>query len=103
LISLSERSPQLEGMSIAYPNFIDWREQNRVFEQIAVYRRQSYSLVGSGEPERVIGGQVSADLFGALKTGPIHGRVFSAGEDKTGSAPAAILGLRLLPPRFGVC
>ena len=27
LISLSERSPQLEGMSIAYPNFIDWRDK----------------------------------------------------------------------------
>src|SRR5438128_1300462 len=41
LVFLSERSPQLEGMSISYPNFTDWREQNQVFEQLGVYRRQS--------------------------------------------------------------
>src|ERR1051325_8399440 len=44
LVFLSERSPQLEGMSISYPNFQDWREQNDVFENIGVYRRQSYNL-----------------------------------------------------------
>src|SRR5437868_7117906 len=47
LVFLSEWSPQIEGMSIAYPNFIDWREQNDAFENIGVYRRQSYNLTGS--------------------------------------------------------
>src|ERR1041385_979765 len=40
LVFLSEWSQQIEGMSIAYPNFTDWREQNEVFEKIGVYRRQ---------------------------------------------------------------
>src|SRR5438132_8073330 len=44
LVFLSERSAQLEGMSISYPNFTDWREQNQVFEKFGVYRRQSYNL-----------------------------------------------------------
>src|SRR6476661_2890501 len=52
LIFLSERSAVLEGMSIAYPNYLDWREQNNSFDSIGVYRRQSYNLTGSGEPER---------------------------------------------------
>src|SRR5262245_49198840 len=55
LVFLSERSPVLEGMSISYPNFTDWREQNRVFEKIGVVRRQSFNLTGSGEPERLTG------------------------------------------------
>src|SRR5712692_11057540 len=38
LVILRERSPQLEGMSVAYPNFIDWREQNTTFENLGVYR-----------------------------------------------------------------
>src|SRR5205809_7518932 len=54
LVVLRERSPQLEGMSVAYPNFIDWREQNSTFENIGVFRRQSYNLTGSGEPERLV-------------------------------------------------
>src|SRR5512143_267391 len=67
LVFLSERSPQLEGMSIAYPNFTDWREQNDAFENIGVFRRQNFNLTGSGEPERLVGGQVSADMFTALR------------------------------------
>lgn len=53
LIFLSERSQQLEGMSISYPNFTDWRAQNRVFEAIGVYNRDSYNLTGIGEAERI--------------------------------------------------
>src|SRR5436305_14190736 len=41
LVFLSERNPQLKGMSIAWPNFHDWRSQNQVFEQLGVYSRQS--------------------------------------------------------------
>src|SRR5262245_10648131 len=46
LIFLTERSPVLEGMSISYPNFIDWRDQNNAFESIGVFRRQDYNLTG---------------------------------------------------------
>src|ERR1700730_15636366 len=67
LVFLNERSPTLDEMSIAYPNFVDWRAQNHVFEKIGVYNRSSYNLTGSGDPERIITGQVSADLFSALR------------------------------------
>src|SRR5262245_47756479 len=32
LVSLAERSPQMERNFIAYPNLLDWRAQNHVFE-----------------------------------------------------------------------
>src|SRR5438270_5877101 len=85
LVFLSERSAQLEGMSISYPNFTDWRAQNQVFEKIGVYRRQSYNLTGTGEPERLNGGQLSADLFAALRVKPAIGRLFTNEEDKAGA------------------
>ena len=37
LVWLSERSPSFPTMSVSYPNFIDWRAQQTVFEQIGVY------------------------------------------------------------------
>ena len=37
LVWLSERSPSFPTMSVSYPNFIDWRAQQTVFEQIRVY------------------------------------------------------------------
>jgi putative ABC transport system permease protein len=101
LIFLSEREPQLEGMSIAYPNFKDWREQNTVFEKIAVFRRQSYNLTGSGDPERLIGGQVSADLFPILRAAPELGRTFTSDEDIPGANQVVILSQGLWQRRFG--
>jgi len=101
LVFLSEWSPQIEGMSISYPNFIDWRAQNEVFENIGVYRRQSYNLTGSGEPERLVGGMVSADLFSALRVSTMQGRLFTNDEDKPGATPVTLLSYGLWQRRFG--
>jgi putative ABC transport system permease protein len=101
LVVLRERSPQIEGMSVAYPNFIDWREQNSAFEDIGVFRRQSYNLTGSGEPERLIGWQLSADVFPVLKVTPGIGRLFTYDEDKPGANPVVVLSHGLWQRRFG--
>jgi putative ABC transport system permease protein len=101
LVFLSERSQVLEGMSIAYPNFLDWRQQNNAFESIGVYRRQSYNLTGSGEPERLVAGQVSADLFTVLRVNAASGRVFTNDEDQPGATPVVVLSHGLWQRRFG--
>lgn len=101
LVFLNERSPVIEVMSVAYPNFLDWRDQNDVFENIGVFRRQNYTLTGSGEPERLIGGMISADLFDALRVKAAFGRVFINDEDKPGSSPVAVLSHALWQRKFG--
>ena len=101
LVILRERSPQLEGMSVAYPNFIDWREQNSTFENIGVYRRQSFNLTGSGEPERLVGAQMSADVFATVRVNAARGRVFTNDEDKPGANPVVVLSHGLWQRRFG--
>jgi putative ABC transport system permease protein len=101
LVFLNERSPVIEEMSISYPNFTDWRNQNHVFEKIAVYNRQSYNLTGAGEAERIITGQVSADLFPALRANAALGRVFTNEEDKPGGTPVVVLSYGLWQRRFG--
>src|SRR6476646_5902615 len=63
LVFLNEKSPVLDEMSNSYPNFLDWRTQNQTFEKMGVYNRASYNLTGAGEAERIITGQVSADLL----------------------------------------
>ena len=66
LVFLNERNANtavLDEASIAYPNFVDWRAQNQVFEKIGVFNRGDYNLTGVGEPERITAAQVSADLF----------------------------------------
>ena len=101
LIFLNEKSPVLDEMSIAYPNFIDWRAHNQTFEKMGVYNRASYNLTGTGEAERIVTGQVSADLFSVLRVNPAYGRVFTNDEDKPGGAPVVVLSYPLWQRRFG--
>src|SRR4051812_20763137 len=44
-----------QDTSVSYPNFQDWREQNQSFEEITAFRRDSFNLIGAGEPERLAG------------------------------------------------
>jgi putative ABC transport system permease protein len=101
LLFLNERSPVLDEMSISYPNFTDWRNQNHVFEKIGVYNRSSYNFTGYGEAERILTGQMSADLFAALRAKALIGRVFTDDEDKPGAAPVVVLSYALWQRRFG--
>ncbi|HXC68676.1 MAG TPA: ABC transporter permease [Pyrinomonadaceae bacterium] len=101
LVFLNEKSPVLDDMSISYPNFLDWRNHNQSFEKIGVYNRASYNLTGVGEAERIVTGQVSADLFSVLRVNALHGRVFTNDEDKPGAAPVVVLSYPLWQRRFG--
>src|ERR1041385_3905319 len=60
LVYLTERNTQQDGVSLSWPDYADWREQNRSFEKLAAYNRDSYNLTGDGDPERLPAAQVSA-------------------------------------------
>jgi putative ABC transport system permease protein len=38
--------------SVAVGNFLDWRQQNRVFEQMAAFAISPFNLTGGDKPER---------------------------------------------------
>jgi len=101
LVALNERSPVMDGMSISYPNFEDWRNQNHVFEKIGVSNRESYNLTGAGEAERILTAQASADVFSALRVNAAVGRVFTNDEDQPGGPPVVVLSYGLWQRRFG--
>src|SRR6516165_4969867 len=48
-------------MSVAWPNFLDWREQQDVFEHFGVYRGSTVNLTGGDQPERLIAASVSSE------------------------------------------
>jgi len=75
----------------AAANFVDWRDQNQVFEGMAAIADTSFNLTGSGEPERLEGRRVSASLFPLLGVEPQLGRVFTAVDDRPGCGPVRSL------------
>jgi putative ABC transport system permease protein len=82
-------------------DLLEWRDQAKVFEQIAAYRFDDVDLTGSSEPERLTAGRISADLFPMLGVAPVVGRAFTPAEDMDGSAPVVILSDSLWRRRFG--
>ena len=101
LVFLNETAKSMDEISISYPNFTDWRNQNKVFEKIGVYNRGSYNLTGVGEAERIVTAQMSADLFAALRANPALGRLYTNDEDKPESTPVVVLSYALWQRRFG--
>ena len=82
-------------------NFVDWRDQNQVFEGMAAMDETSFNLTGSGDPERLEGRRVSTSLFPLLGVEPQVGRVFTAAEDQPGSERVVLLSYGLWQRRFG--
>ena len=72
-------------------NFVDWREQNRVFENLAAYTGWGPSLTGDGEPESLTGERVSHELFSVLGVQPAAGRGFVAADEVPGGETPAIV------------
>jgi putative ABC transport system permease protein len=101
LVRLTEDSPNVPQMSISYPNFIDWREQNKVFSGIAAMQFRSLNLTGEDQPERLAGRAVSAELFDVLGVKPALGRSFAPEEDRPGATPVCIISNGLWQRRFG--
>ncbi len=94
--NLTDRPP------LSYPDFRDYKEQAQTLQYVAAYRQIGTSLVSGGdEPERVLGADVSAELFPMLGIEPLIGRVFTPEEDKAGAPPVIVLGYGLWQRRFG--
>src|SRR4030095_11013773 len=101
LVFLSEKSQQVPVMAVAFPNFIDWRAQNRVFEQMCAFLDQTFTLTGNEGAERLLGRMVTADYFDLLGVQPSLGRTFTQEEDKPGGVRAVILSDGFWQRRFG--
>lgn len=93
--------PGIEIQSISYLDFVDWRDQTKVFEHVAVYTNQSVGTLTDGnQAAHVQGESVSADLFPLLGVQPILGRTFLPKEDEPGNQ-VVILSNELWQRQFG--
>ncbi len=100
LFSISETSPAYPKMSVSYPNYLDWRANQRSFQEIGLYREDNFNLTGSGDPERVRGAFITASYFRVLGVGPSIGRTFAEGADRVGGANGVLLSDKFWRNRF---
>ena len=96
-----EKPPGMDRFAVAPANFLDWREQNEVFEDMAAIAGATVNLTGTDEPERIRGRRVSASFFPILGVPPALGRTFLPEEDQPDGARVVVLSHGLWQRRFG--
>ncbi len=104
LAVLEETAPKqgIRNMGVAYPNFLDWRDQNTVFESLATHFGTSrFSMSLGGQASEIRGSRVSYGLFEVLNVMPQLGRSFTMNEDRPEEDGVVILGYDLWQRNFG--
>jgi hypothetical protein len=82
---------------------LDYRSQNKTFEQFAA----SGSLIlpmnftGNGEPERIMSSVITGNYFDTFRVRPALGRGFSLENEKTGQDHVTVLSHAFWQTRFG--
>jgi len=77
--------------SLSIPDFLDYRQQNQVFEDLAAYSGGDFHLTNADEPKRLEGGRVSFNYFRVLGVQPAIGRDFLPEESQPGKTQVVIL------------
>ena len=84
----------------SYPNYMDFKQQNQVYEDMAAFNNRSFNLTGAGEPVRVVGVWTTASMFSVLGVEPVLGRSFTEEEEEPGKDLVVVLSDGLWRSRF---
>jgi len=88
--------------SVSPADYLDFRNQNKTFEQLGAMGSmpRPVNLTGSGEPERLMASVVTGNFFQTLGVTPALGRGFSLDNEKPGSDQVTVLSYALWQKRF---
>jgi putative ABC transport system permease protein len=101
LVVVRDVQPEAGDIPGSFPEYLDWKEQEQVFDGLATYFNIKANLTGEGEPERLDGVRASANLLSLLRANPVLGRTFLPEEEQTGGERVALISYSLWQRRFG--
>ena len=101
LVRLYETEAAPGKYPFAGPDFVDWKAQNRTFQDMALFSwPRAMNLSGESGPDSVICAPTAANFFSVLGIKALLGRTWAAGEDQPGKNSVAILGHALWSSRY---
>jgi putative ABC transport system permease protein len=99
---LSDVQGDQAGLPGSYPEYLDWKERGgQVFSELGAWFQAGASLTGAGDPERIFGERMSANLPGLLGVAPLLGRGFQPSDDLPSSDRVVMVSEGLWRRRFG--
>ena len=91
VVILTEQTPQFPSVSVTIYNYEDWRDRAKSFSAMAAFRPTNMTVLGAGDPERVVAKMITASLLPLLGTTIEQGRNFTAADDRPGAEGVVIL------------
>ncbi|MBA3762776.1 MAG: ABC transporter permease, partial [Chthoniobacterales bacterium] len=82
-----QKATQSELNSLSYPDFFDFREQNRTLASVAIYRDRMFAITSEEGASSLRGVKASAEFLDVLGVKPIIGRNFTRPDEQAGGGP----------------
>ena len=101
MVMVWEKPPDGGRNVVSTLNFLDWKNQNSVFDAMAAQGGATMTLTGADLPVMLRVGLVSAPYFTIFGAEPLLGRTFAPDEDQPGKQHEAVLSHRVWENRFG--
>lgn len=87
--------------SPTYPEFCDWKRQQKSFERLSMFRSEAHDWVSGDRVMRVQAGLVSADFFPMLGQSMAKGRPMTEADELEGAEPVVWLSHKLWQRALG--
>jgi len=81
-------------------DFLDWRDRQQVFSEIAAFQSTSVVVSGVDGAERYRGAYVGANMFALLRMAPERGRGFQPADEQQGAPRVVIISHRVWENQF---
>jgi putative ABC transport system permease protein len=101
IVLVMEKPPRGDRNGISTLNYLDWKNQNNVFEYITPFSSGVATLTGVGEPVRLRRGGVAPEYFKIFGVHAVLGRTLAVGEDQPGKDHVVVLSHALWESQFG--
>ncbi len=101
IVAIQELDKNGKRVQVTPANFLDWRAQNTVFEQLAAIVTRPANLALADTAERIDLAMTSANFFSVFGAEPQQGRLFIPTDEQAGHAPVVVVSHGLWQRRFG--
>jgi len=101
LVAVYEAAPSCRDCSLSYPEYLDWKRDNRVFESLEAWNVTVYLWRSPAGVLALRAARVSGGFFRMLGVTPFLGRGFTEEDDRPAAPRTVLLPYRTWQSRFG--
>src|SRR5689334_24858649 len=91
----------IEQLHAKAAEYVDYRDQTQSFESVAAFSTADFNFTGGQQPERIVGTNITANLFPMLGAQAAQGRLISSEENQPGHNNVAVVSHKFWQQRLG--